>query len=118
MEVCLMTARMGAAKVLIILTAWDYPQSAPTARAAPFIPMGPEDDLYTLMEQLWDESEAVTTPPGWAWSPDKHLVDYIHALEDQLGIPRTPAPEPAAEIPAQSEPTVEEPEGSASEETP
>ncbi len=117
MEVCLMTARMGAAKVLIILTAWNYPQTAPTARAAPFIPMGPEDDLYTLMEQLWDESEAVTTPPGWEWSPDKHLVDYIHTLEDQLGIPRAPAPAPAAEATVSPESTVEE-RGASSEETP
>ena len=106
---------MGAAKVLIILTEWNYPQTAPTARAAPFIPMGPEDDLYTLMEQLWDQSEVVATPPGWEWSPDKHLVDYIHVLEDQLGIPRPEAPADPTPQP-EPKPAVEEPAGSASSE--
>jgi hypothetical protein len=110
-----MTARMGAAKVLIVLTEWNYPQTVPSSRAAPFIPMGPEDDLYTLMEQLWDESEPVTSPPGWEWTPDKHLVDYIHAVEDLLGIPRPAVPEPAAET-TEPKPTVEG--GASSEETP
>lgn len=92
LEVCLMTARMGAAKVLIIITNWNYPETAPAARAAPFIPMGPEDDLYTLMEELWKQSEPVADPPGWQWSREHHLVDYIHALEDHLGIPRVAPP--------------------------
>ncbi len=113
LEVCLMTARMGADKVLIILTDWNYPQAAPSARTAPFIPMGPEDDLYSLMEQLWAQSEPVANPPGWQWSPDKNLVDYIRALEDQLGIPRTAPPvvEEAAEI-------VEQPADGTAEDTP
>jgi hypothetical protein len=44
-------------------------------------------------------------------------VDYIHAVEDQLGIPRPAVPEPAAEItPTEPKPTVEG--GASSEESP
>jgi len=70
---------------------------------------------------LWDESEPAPLPPGWNWTPDKHLVDYIHVLEDQLGITRTPAPEPAADAtvqPDEPKPAVEEAAGASSEETP
>jgi hypothetical protein len=111
LEICLMTARMGADKVLIILTDWNYPQAAPSARTAPFIPMGPEDDLYSLMEQMWDQSEPVANPPGWQWSPENNLVDYIRTLEDHLGIPR---PEP----PVVEETLVEQPADGAAEDTP
>jgi hypothetical protein len=107
LEVCLMTARMGADRVLIILTEWNYPTAAPTARTAPFIPMGPQDDLYTLMEQLWAQSEPVANPPGWQWSPEKHLLDYIRALEDHLGIPR---PTPADQENDSIKPSVEAPQ--------
>lgn len=86
LEVCFMTARMGVDKVLILVTPWDYPKSAPSARVTPFISMKPEDDMYEIFEQLWKQSEPISAPPGWHWSPDKYLVDYIHALENHLGI--------------------------------
>ncbi len=96
LEVCLMTARMGADKVLIIITPWNYPTHAPSARVAPFVHMQPEDDMYSVFEDLWAQSKPVPDPSGWQWSSEHCLLDYIHALEDQLGIPRTavsPAPD-------------------------
>ncbi len=86
LEICFMTARVGADRVLIIRTAWNYPEQPPKARVAPFLSMEAGDDLYDVFEEMWAKSEVVADPPGWAWSPEKHLVDYVRALEDALGI--------------------------------
>ncbi len=93
LEVCFLTARVGADRVLIVITGWDYPQRPPAARVAPFRHMGPDDDLYGVFAQLWAESQPVSDPPGWAWTPDKRLLDYIHAVETSLGL-RPAAPPP------------------------
>jgi hypothetical protein len=97
LEICFMTGRVGADKVLIIVTQSNYPATAPTARVAPFIHMEPDDDMFTVFEELWEQSEPVADPPDWKWSAEHHLLDYIHALEDHLGIERVAplaAPEP------------------------
>src|SRR5262245_39691750 len=46
LEICFLTARVGADKVLLIVTPWDYPKRPPTARSAPYIQIRPEDDIY------------------------------------------------------------------------
>jgi len=98
LEICFMTARMGADRVLIVITPWNYPTQAPSARVAPFVHMGPDDDMYSVFEDLWAQSKPIADPPVWKWSPEQHLLDYIHALEDHLGIPRaSAAPQPVAE---------------------
>jgi hypothetical protein len=84
------------------------------------------DELYTLMEQMWAQSEPAANPPGWQWSAEKKLVDYIRALEDHLGIPRPPAPQPTAELKSGTLPAakdapaevVEQPVDGAAEDTP
>ena len=86
LEVCFMAARVGSDRVLIVITPWNYPEQPPSARVAPFVQMGPEDDLYDVFEDLWSKSQIVKDPPGWAWSEEKTLVDYIHALENALGM--------------------------------
>lgn len=86
LEVCFLTARVGADRVLIVVTGWDYPRRAPQAHVAPFRPMGPDDDLYGIFAQMWAEARPVDDPPGWAWSPDKRLLDYIRAVETSLGL--------------------------------
>lgn len=96
LAVCLLTARVGADRVLIVVTGWDYPRPAPQARVAPFRSMGPDDDLYDIFAQLWAESRPVADPPGWTWTPDKRLLDYIQAVETSLGMrPAARAPEAA-----------------------
>ena len=94
LEICFMTARMGADRVLIIVTPWNYPEEPPTARVAPFVQMGAEDDLYDVFEELWAKSEPVDDPPDWHWSDEHYLVDYIRVLEQSLGIKAEPKPQP------------------------
>jgi hypothetical protein len=48
--------------------------------------MGPDDDLYSVFAQMWAESQPVADPPGWTWTPDKRLLDYIQAVETSLGM--------------------------------
>lgn len=93
LEICFLTARVGAEKVLIVITDTNYPKTAPTARLAPFLPMGDGEDIYDVFAQMWAQSEPVTDPPDWKWQEDKYLIDYIHALEAALKL--KPAPEGA-----------------------
>ena len=97
LSVCFLTARQGAQKVLLLTTHWDFPKSPPTARVAPFGHIDSEaSDMYEVFGKLWEESEPVADPPGWTWTPEKHLLDYIHAIEDHLGIRPKVAPAAAA----------------------
>ncbi|RMF80409.1 MAG: hypothetical protein D6737_08095 [Chloroflexi bacterium] len=86
LEVCLMVLRMNAPKALLIITPWNYPEKAPSARVAPVLAFDADSNMYDVFEALWEQSEAVEDPPGWSWSPEKYLIDYVHALEDHLGI--------------------------------
>lgn len=84
LDVCFMVARMGSDKVVILSTPYDYPKRAPSARIAPFIPVGEQDDIYDIFEQLWQQSTPLANPPGWAWSEDMRLLNYLHALESSM----------------------------------
>lgn len=86
LSVCIMAARMGSSKVMIIITDWNYPETAPRARLAPFIPVGQDEEIIDIFEQMWAQSETVSNPPGWTWSPDRYLIDYICALEAAHGL--------------------------------
>lgn len=86
LEVCLLTARLGWNRLLILVTPWNYPAAPPAARIAPFVEMSPEDNIYAIFETLWDEAEPVPDPPGWSWSEGRYLIDYIYALEAALDI--------------------------------
>jgi hypothetical protein len=54
--------------------------------------MEPDDDMFTVFLELWEQSQPVDNPPGWKWSAERHMLDYIHALEDHLGIERVIVP--------------------------
>ncbi len=91
LEVCLLIGRVGSPRLLILVTPADFPKHPPRLRTAPFIPMGSGDDMQTVFEKAWAQSEAVDLP----YDHDKHktLLAYIHAAEDKLGIERKkPAP--------------------------
>jgi hypothetical protein len=81
LDVCFMTARLGSDRVFILVTPWDYPVRRPTARVAPFIHMGSDDEVYEVFEQMWAQSVLVDDPPGWTWSAESYLIDYVRALE-------------------------------------
>src|SRR5262249_49717479 len=111
LDVCFLTARVGADKVLLLVTPYNYPAKAPQARVASFKGLQPDEDIYTVFGELWKKSEAVKDPHDWTWSEGRHLIDYIFALEESLGIKHTPAPSTdgtGSAQPAKAEPTPEE----------
>lgn len=111
LEVCFMTARMGADRILILCTPWNYPEQGPSARIAPFIQMGADDDMFEVFERLWEKSEPLTDPEGWEWSAERTLLEYIHALEAAHGLRKdSPTPTETADIPAEDAATVNEEE--------
>jgi hypothetical protein len=88
LEVCFLVARMGSSRMLIIVTPHDYPQSKPSARVAPFVQMGENDDMQKVFETAWKQSEPVDMRDYFSteWTPEKHLLDLIHAIERKLGL--------------------------------
>jgi hypothetical protein len=101
MEICMLVIRGGSSKVLLLVTAHDYPASAPKARIAEFRNVRADDDLYEVFTALWKDSKPLDDPKDWKWSPDKRLLDYVRALEVANGLPTSkPKPEPSAEIAA------------------
>lgn len=107
LEVCFMAARVGAENVLIIITPWNYPEAAPEARIAPFVHMDPDDDMYDVFEMLWEQSEPISVPLAEAWTPERTLLDYVHALEHTLDAPAERADSTPAEV-LPAEPAPEE----------
>ncbi|MBZ0285330.1 MAG: hypothetical protein K8L97_31645 [Anaerolineae bacterium] len=86
LDICFFTARIGAEKVLLLVTPWNYPLAPPRARIAPAPEINPEDDIYAVFEEVWAQSEAVSDPKDWKWSEGRHLIDYIYAIEADLGL--------------------------------
>ena len=84
LDVCFLTARVGAEKVLLLVTSHDYPAKPPAARVAPAPEIKPDDDLYAVFEALWAVSKPVDDPAGWTWNENRYLIDYLFALEEAL----------------------------------
>ncbi|HLY26916.1 MAG TPA: hypothetical protein VKQ72_11295 [Aggregatilineales bacterium] len=85
-EVCIFLARPTSAKVLIVVTQADYPDSRPTLRIAPMnaIQGLPEDaDLY---QSLWERSEPLPkeAEPTWPWNADHTILDLVRDVEARL----------------------------------
>lgn len=96
LEICLMCARVGSSKMLVIATDWDYPASPPRAYVGPFPSMRQGEVIYDVFERLWPQVERVDDPPGWTWDDSQYLVDYIRVIEQTLGLNAAPPAEPAA----------------------
>lgn len=77
LEVCLLTARAGAGRMIIVVTPHNYPAQPPALRLAPLIPMKDDDSMYDVFKQAWTESR----PAELAWTPDMNLIDAIRAVE-------------------------------------
>lgn len=86
LEICFIMARQGARHLLLLLTDADYPQVAPQARIASSFRGLDLTDEYKAFEDLWERSEPVETPPDFKWSRALHLVDYVIAIEEHLGL--------------------------------
>ena len=75
--------------MLLLVTPYNYPAKAPQARVASFKGLQPNEDIYKVFGELWKQSQPVKDPPDWVWSEGRHLIDYIFALEESLGIKHT-----------------------------
>lgn len=95
LEVVITAARMGGSKVYLLVTAWDYPQSRPRLYLAPYSAIQPDQDIYDWFEVQWKQAEAADDPPGFVWSPERTLVEYIHAVEAAHGL----RPAAASDVP-------------------
>lgn len=102
LELAFMVARWRSDRVLLIGTPHDYPASPPVARVAPFMRMTDDEVLYDVFGRMWPQSTPVSPPPGFQWTPDTYLVDFVHAIEDAVGIQRSAPPAPTG---SESEPS-------------
>jgi len=87
LEVCLLTARVGAEHLLIVVTPFDYPASPPSVRVTPFIHMTGEDELYDVFERAWAQSRVLPMPSDW--QTEAGLLSLIHKIE--AGLAGTPS---------------------------
>ncbi len=86
LQVCFLCKREGTGKVLIVNTPWNYPAGAPSLHIAPDGDLNLEGDIYEVFEDLWEDSKPVADPSGWSWSDGRHLIDYVFAVEESLGL--------------------------------
>lgn len=101
LEVCVMTAQQGQSTVILIVTGHDFPETAPKAYRAPFISMGDSDDIYAMFDKMWSQATLIDNPPGWKWSPDLYLIDYVAAIQ-QAEAKKTAATATASVPPAET----------------
>ena len=85
LEYCFITARQGASAFLLLVTQHDYPQSPPRAYLAPLVAGIDLSDPVAAFDRLWAEAAPVDEPHDWTWSPKNYLVDYVKAIEIELG---------------------------------
>ncbi len=86
LEVCLLTMRVGSDKLIILVTAHNFPKKGISARVAPVVAMRDEDDMQAVFEKAWERSQPVDLPYDVSKYPT--LLSYLHAVEDKLGVQR------------------------------
>ena len=99
LEFCFFTIRQGSSFFLLFATQHDYPESPPQAFKAPFVGGLDLMDPVETFHKLWENRAPIDDPSGWAWSADKFLIDYVIAIEIEMGL-RAPT---SFSIPVQSE---------------
>ena len=70
----------------MFVTQHDYPHNAPKAFHAPFIGGLDLMDPVATFQQLWEVATPIDNPPDWEWSNDKYLIDYVIAIEVDMGL--------------------------------
>lgn len=90
LEYCFLTIRQGASFLLLLVTQHDYPQTSPKAYRAPFTNERDLMDPVAAFQKLWPLATSIDGPEGWEWSSDKYLIDYVIAIEVEMGL-RQPA---------------------------
>ncbi len=90
LEFCFFTIRQGASFFLLFVTQHDYPHSAPRAFQAPFVAGLDLMDPVASFQKLWEVAAPIADPPDWQWTNDKYLIDFVIAIEVDMGL-RQPA---------------------------
>lgn len=86
LEYCFLTIRQGASSLLLLVTQHDYPESAPKAYRAPFTNELDLMDPVATFQNLWEIATPIDDPEGWEWSSDNYLIDYVIAIEVEMGL--------------------------------
>ncbi|MCY3780903.1 MAG: hypothetical protein OXG78_11385 [Chloroflexi bacterium] len=90
LEFCFFTIRQGASFFLLFVTQHDYPHYAPKAYQAPFVADLDLMDPVATFQKLWEVATPIEDPSDWQWTPDRYLIDYVVAIEIDMGL-RQPA---------------------------
>jgi len=86
LEICFYTVRQGARHFVLFVTEHDYPVSEPKAYIASSMHGLDLMDPVDTFGKLWEHAEPVENPDGWQWSPDKNLLEYLMAIEVEMGL--------------------------------
>jgi hypothetical protein len=86
LEICLIVGQAGSNNVFLVVTDWNYPQKKPRVHIAPFANIDPSMYIYDIFDQLWENSKAAPEPADYQWNPrNSYIVDYLAAIEKQMG---------------------------------
>lgn len=86
LEICIAAWRMGSSKIYLVATYADYPDFSPIIRLVPFTSLQEGETIADVFPDWWKKSEPAEEPPGWEWTEETYLVDYIRAIEDAMGL--------------------------------
>jgi len=86
LEICFLAGRVGGSHILLLATAHNYPAAPPVVRVAPMLKIADDEDMFA---RLWAESRplAPQETPGFAWAPERTLLELVRAVEAALGEP-------------------------------
>ena len=90
LEFCFVTIRQGASSFVLFVTQHDYPHSAPQAYHAPYVAGVDLMDPVASFQLLWDAATPIIDPPDWQWTSDIKLIDYLYAIEVEMGLRQPP----------------------------
>ena len=90
LEFCFITIRQGASSFVLFVTQHDYPHSAPQAYHAPYVAGVDLMDPVASFQLLWEVATPIEAPPDWQWISDKKLLDYLIAIEVEMGLRQPP----------------------------
>lgn len=95
LEICFIIGRGGSTDVFIVVTNLDYPQSKPRVFIAPFTGVDPSMYVYDVFDALWAQARPAPEPKDFAWNPsNSFIVDYVAAVEREMGVRPADKPMP------------------------
>jgi hypothetical protein len=87
LEICFIIGRTGWNSVFLVVTDWNYPHQKPRVHIAPFSNIDPTMYIYDVFGKLWKASSPAPEPADFKWNErSSYIVDYLAAIEKELGI--------------------------------